>query len=84
MDSSLAILKEQIDATMSKIRVIEKEYSKYKNHNYVTMTPVVPDFTERIGLKSAILFTVIMDVVLVTILAFLKREKKASEEVDKY
>ncbi len=84
VDSSLATLKEQIDATMNKIRVVEKEYSKYKNHNYVTMTPVVPDFTERIGLKYAILFTVIMDVVLVTVLTFLKREKKASEEVDKY
>ena len=84
VDKSLAILKEQIDATMSKIRVVEKEYSKYKNHNYVTMTPVVPDVTERIGLKYAILFTVIMDVVLVAVLAFLKREKKASEEVEKY
>ncbi len=84
VDSSLATLKEQIDATMSKIRIVEKEYSKYKNHNYVTMTPVVPGFTERVGLKSAILFTVIMDVVLVAVLAFLKREKKASEEVEKY
>lgn len=84
VDRSLAALKEQIDATMSKIRVVEKEYSKYKNHNYVTMTPVVPEFTERIGLRSAILFTVIMDVVLVTILAFLKREKNASEEVERY
>ena len=84
VDDALATLKEQIDATMNRIRVVEKEYSKYKNHNYVTMTPVVPDFTERIGLKSAILFTVIMDVVLVAVLAFLKREKKASEEVEKY
>lgn len=84
VDKSLAILKEQIDATMSKIRVVEKEYSKYKNHNYVTMTPVVPGFTERIGLKTAILFTVIMDVALVVVLTFLKREKKASEEVEKY
>lgn len=84
VDKSLAILKEQIDATMSKIRVVEKEYSKYKNHNYVTMTPVVPDVTERIGLKYAILFTVILDAVLVTVLAFLKREKKSSEEVEKY
>ena len=84
VDKSLAILKEQIDATMSKIRVVEKEYSKYKNHNYVTMTPVVPDVTERIGLKYAILFTVIMDVALVAVLTFLKREKKASEEVEKY
>lgn len=84
VDKSLANLKEQIDATMNRIRVVEKEYSKYKNHNYVTMTPVVPDFTERIGLISAILITVIMDVVLVAVLAFLKREKKSSEEVDKY
>ena len=84
VDSSLAVLKEQIDETMDKIRVVEKEYSKYKNHNYVTMTPVVPSFTERIGLKSAILFTVILDVVLVTVLALLKRKKKVSEEVEKY
>ena len=83
VDNSLAILKEQIDATMNEIRIVEKEYSKYKNHNYVTMTPVVPDVTERIGLKYAILFTVILDAVLVTVLAFLKREKKASEEVEK-
>ena len=83
VDNSLAILKEQIDATMNEIRIVEKEYSKYKNHNYVTMTPVVPDVTERIGLKYAILFTVILDAVLVTVLAFLKREKKSSEEGEK-
>ena len=68
-------LNDELNGMLTKIRAVVKEYSQYKNHNYVTMTPIVPGFSEKINLKKAILFTCVLDLVLIVILSIRYQKK---------
>ena len=79
VDSAIANLRSHLDATMNKIGLVEKEFSRYKNHNYVTMTPLDPSFTERTNAKKAVLLTGAIDIILIIVLAIGKQNKKGKE-----
>ena len=79
VNALLAKLKKELDNTMKKVRLVEKEFSQYKNHHFVTMTPVEQSFIERTNAKKSILFTMILDAVLVTILVVRKKKGKGQK-----
>lgn len=69
-------LRNYLNETINKIQLVEKEYSQYKNHSYVTITPIVPSLSQRIQAKTAVLLAAAIDVILVIALAILKKPKK--------
>lgn len=79
VDTLMAELEKQLDATMEQVRQVEKEYSRYKNRNYVTVKPVNSGFMERIGIKKGIVLTAALDVVLVLYLALRPAKRKGGE-----
>lgn len=79
VDRLIESLEQQLDATMEQVRQVEKEYSRYKNRNYVTVKPVNSGFMERIGIKKGIVLTGALDVVLVLYLALRPAKRKGGE-----
>ncbi|MGX8698524.1 MAG: hypothetical protein ACSW8F_01165 [bacterium] len=76
VDTMINKLKSQIDATMSQILAVEKEYSQYKNHNYVTINPVYPGFIDRTNAKEAIVITTVLDLAILAVLMLRKQKRK--------
>ena len=79
VDALIAELRNQLDATMKRIQLFEKEYSRYRNHNYVTMMPVERSFMERTQAKKAVILTAIIDLALVVHLMARQQKKKGKE-----
>ena len=79
VNEAIATLRKQLDATMNKVRLVEKEFSQYKNHNYVTMRPLEPSFMERTQAKKAVMLAGVLDAVLVIVLAVGKQNKKGKK-----
>ena len=79
VDAFIAELRNQLDATMKRIQLFEKEYSRYRNHNYVTMMPVERSFMERTQAKKAVILTAIIDLALVVHLMARQQKKKGKE-----
>lgn len=79
VDALISELRSYLDATMKKIQLVEKEFSRYKNHSYVTMTPVEISLMERTQAKSAVMLTAIIDAALVVLLVARQQKKKGKE-----
>lgn len=75
----IAQLKEQLNDTMNKIRLVEKEFSQYKNHNYVTTRALTRSFRNRSGAKKAVVLAAALDAVIVAIPVIRSRSKKGKE-----
>ncbi|MBR3741892.1 MAG: hypothetical protein IKN04_15805 [Clostridia bacterium] len=75
VDNLIAEMKSQLEATMNTIRKVEKEFSQYKNHSYVTMMPLEISLMERTKAKSVVMLTAVMDALLVGILVFHNKKK---------
>ncbi len=79
VEKKISELKAHLKETMKRILLMEKEYSQYKNHNYVTVSPVEISFMERTRAKYAVAFMVLFDVILVLFLSGRKGKKKGNE-----
>ena len=69
-------LQNQLEIIMSKIRIVEREYSQYKNHQYVTFSQINLSFMDRIKAKNAVMIAGIIDIAVVVILVAYKQTKK--------
>ena len=78
VDALIAELRNQLNATMNRIQLVEKEYSRYKNHSYVTLMPLNSSFLERTRAKRAVMYMLIIDAILVLLL-MARQEKKGKE-----
>ena len=79
VETLVTTLREQLDATMEKIQHVEKEYSQYKNHNYVTSASMERSFLARTNAKIAIVFTMILDAGYVMVMAALQQKKRGND-----
>ena len=68
-------LRKQLLEIIDRVQQVEKEYSKYKNHDYVMMRPVETSFLNRANGKSAFLVTVVIDILIIAVLVIREQRK---------
>lgn len=80
VDMLLDQFKTQLGETMVVIKRVEKEFSQYKNHSYVTVTVSEPGLVKRTNAKKVLLVIAAMDAAAVILLAIRHQSKKEEKE----
>ena len=80
VDTLLAQFRSQLGDTMEKIKHIEKEFSQYKNHSYVTVKISEPGLLNRSNAKKVVLVMTFIDFVFVVFLAIRHQNQKEEKE----
>ncbi|MBR2822763.1 MAG: hypothetical protein IKE24_03665 [Clostridia bacterium] len=75
VNSMFSELRKQLLEIIDRVQQVEKEYSKYKNHDYVMMRPVETSFLNRANGKSAFLVTVVIDILIIAVLVIREQRK---------
>ena len=70
----------KLNGTMEVIKLVEKEYSQYKNHSYITVKANKPNVIERTNAKMVLVITVLIDVIILVVLAIHNQNKKEEKE----
>lgn len=81
VDALLEQFRAQLSATMDEIKRVEKEFSQFKNHSYVTVKISERGLLDRSNAKMVVLVMALLDAVFVFVLAIRHQNKK--EEKDK-
>ena len=80
VDSLLEEFRTRLNATMVDIRRVEKEFSQYKNHSYVTVKPNEPGLIKRTNAKMVVIVVALLDAAFVVVLAIRHQSKKEKEK----
>ena len=80
VDYLLAEFRTQLSATMEVIKRVEKEFSQYKNHSYVTVKTNEPGLIKRTNLKMVMIVMALLDAAFVIVLAIRHQSKKEEKE----
>lgn len=80
VDALLDEFRAQLKSTMEVIKLVEKEYSQYKNHSYVTVKISEPGLIERTNAKVVVVITAIIDAVILVVLAIRHQNRKEEKE----
>lgn len=80
VDSLLEEFRTRLNATMVDIRRVEKEFSQYKNHSYVTVKPNEPGLIKRTNAKMVVIIVALLDAAFVVVLAIRHQSKKEKEK----
>lgn len=80
VDTLLEQFRTQLSATMVDIRRVEKEFSQYKNHSYVTVKSTEPGLIKRTNAKMVVVITAMIDVFLLVVLAIHHQSTKEEKE----
>ena len=80
VDYLLAEFRTQLGATMEEIKRVEKEFSQYKNHSYVTVKTSEPSLIKRTNLKMIMIIMAILDAAFEIVLAIRHQSKKQEKE----
>jgi len=80
VDTLLDQFKTELSATMVEIRRVEKEFSQYKNHSYVTVMVSEPGLFKRSNAKNVLIVIVLLDAAVVVVLAIRHKTKKEEKE----
>lgn len=80
VDSLLEEFRTRLNATMVDIRRVEKEFSQYKNHSYVTVKPNEPGLIKRSNAKMVVIVVALLDAAFVVVLAIRHQSKKEKEK----
>ena len=81
VDSLLDEFRTRLSSTMEDIKRVEKEFSQYKNHSYVTVKTNEPGLIKRTNAKMVVVITALIDLALLVVLAIRHQSKK--EEIEK-
>ena len=81
VDSLLEEFRTRLSSTMEDIKRVEKEFSQYKNHSYVTVKTNEPGLIKRTNAKMVVVITALIDLALLVVLAIRHQSKK--EEIEK-
>lgn len=79
VDALLDEFRTQLSATMEEIKRVEKEYSQYKNHSYITVKTNEPGLIKRTNAKMVVIITAIIDAVILVVLAIRHQNRKDKE-----
>ena len=79
VESLLDQFRTQLSSTMEEIKRVEKEYSKYRNHSYITVKISEPGLIERTNAKLVVVITAIFDAVILIVLAIRHQNRKEKE-----
>lgn len=80
VDALLDEFRAQLKSTMEVIKLVEKEYSQYKNHSYITVKISEPGLIERTNAKVVVVITAIIDAVILVVLAIRHQNRKEEKE----
>ena len=79
VDVLLDEFRTQLSATMEEIKRVEKEYSQYRNHSYITVKISEPGLLKRTNAKMVVIITAIIDAVILVVLAIRHQNRKEKE-----
>ena len=65
---------------MEVIKLVEKEYSQFKNHSYVTVKINEQGLIKRTNAKKVVAVIAIIDAVILVVLAIRNKSKKEEKE----
>lgn len=80
VDALLEQFRAQLSATMDEIKRVEKEFSQFKNHSYVTVKISERGLLDRSNAKMVVLVMALLDAVFVFVLAIRHQNKKEEKE----
>ena len=80
VDALLDEFRTQLSATMEEIKRVEKEYSQYRNHSYITVKTNEPGLIKRTNAKMVVIVTAIIDAVILVVLAIRHQNRKEGKE----
>lgn len=80
VDSLLDQFRSNLSDTMEMIKLVEKEYSQFKNHSYVTVKINEQGLIKRTNAKKVVAVIAIIDAVILVVLAIRNKSKKEEKE----
>ena len=80
VDALLAQFRSQLGSTIEEIKRVEKEFSQFKNHSYVTVSVSDPGLIERSNLKRVVIIMAVIDLAFLIVLAIRHQSKKEEKE----
>ena len=80
VDALLEQFRTQLSTTMDEIKRVEKEFSQFKNHSYVTVKISERGLLDRSNAKMVVLVMALLDAVFVFVLAIRHQNKKEKEK----
>lgn len=80
VDALLEQFRIQLNSTMDEIKRVEKEFSQYKNHSYVTVKISELGLLDRSNAKLVIVAVAVLDLVLAIVMAIRHQSKKEKEK----
>ena len=69
----------RLRSTMEEIKRVEKEYSQFRNHSFITVGITEPGLIKRTNAKMVVIVTAIIDAVILIVLAIRHQNKKEKE-----
>ena len=80
VDALLEEFRTRLKSTMEEIKRVEKEYSQYRNHSFITVKSNEPGLIKRTNAKMVVIITAIIDAVILVVLAIRHQNRKEGKE----